>query len=221
MPVSAAKPIRIYLETTTKRTFACAVDWPGWCRSGKTAPEAIETLGDYAYRYAVIVKQSGLNASSIRATFQVVEEISGGATTDFGAPGYVPAVDSEPVSLSDARGMAKILRCAWDLLDEVAETAPPILRKGPRGGGRDRDSVIQHVLNAEQPYAAKLGIKFKPAVLGDRKAIELTRSEILAVISSKSDGSAPKSGGWPVRYAARRFAWHVLDHIWEVEDKSS
>jgi hypothetical protein len=27
-------------------------------------------------------------------------------------------------------------------------------------------------------------------------------------------------GGWPVRYAARRIAWHVLDHAWEIEDKS-
>ncbi len=26
--------------------------------------------------------------------------------------------------------------------------------------------------------------------------------------------------GWPPRYAARRMAWHVLDHLWEIEDKS-
>ena len=25
---------------------------------------------------------------------------------------------------------------------------------------------------------------------------------------------------WPLRYAVRRFAWHVLDHAWEIEDKS-
>ena len=25
---------------------------------------------------------------------------------------------------------------------------------------------------------------------------------------------------WPLGYAVRRFAWHVLDHAWEVEDKS-
>src|SRR5438067_302187 len=25
--------------------------------------------------------------------------------------------------------------------------------------------------------------------------------------------------GWPVRYAARRMAWHVLDHAWEMEDR--
>jgi hypothetical protein len=26
--------------------------------------------------------------------------------------------------------------------------------------------------------------------------------------------------GWPTRYAARRIAWHALDHAWEIEDKS-
>ena len=25
---------------------------------------------------------------------------------------------------------------------------------------------------------------------------------------------------WPVRYWIRRTAWHVLDHAWEIEDKS-
>ena len=26
--------------------------------------------------------------------------------------------------------------------------------------------------------------------------------------------------GWPVRYWVRRAAWHVLDHAWEIEDKT-
>jgi len=25
---------------------------------------------------------------------------------------------------------------------------------------------------------------------------------------------------WPPRYAARRIAWHALDHAWEIEDRS-
>jgi hypothetical protein len=25
---------------------------------------------------------------------------------------------------------------------------------------------------------------------------------------------------WPLRYLIRRAAWHVLDHAWELEDKS-
>lgn len=26
--------------------------------------------------------------------------------------------------------------------------------------------------------------------------------------------------GWPARYAARRIAWHALDHAWEIEDRT-
>ena len=34
------------------------------------------------------------------------------------------------------------------------------------------------------------------------------------------DGSVPVPKGWPHRYAARRIAWHVLDHAWEMEDRA-
>jgi len=26
--------------------------------------------------------------------------------------------------------------------------------------------------------------------------------------------------GWPARYAVRRIVWHVLDHAWEIQDKT-
>ncbi|MEY2437652.1 MAG: hypothetical protein QOF97_2488, partial [Acidimicrobiaceae bacterium] len=26
--------------------------------------------------------------------------------------------------------------------------------------------------------------------------------------------------GWAYRYAARRIAWHALDHAWEMQDRS-
>jgi hypothetical protein len=29
-----------------------------------------------------------------------------------------------------------------------------------------------------------------------------------------------RDNGWLPRYAARRCAWHVLDHAWEIEDRS-
>lgn len=46
--------IPIYLEIGTKRTFACSLDWPGWCRSGKTEEAAIQALIDSAPRYAEV-----------------------------------------------------------------------------------------------------------------------------------------------------------------------
>ena len=44
-------PIAIYLEVGQKKTFAGALDWPGWCRSGRDEASA---LAEYAPRYATI-----------------------------------------------------------------------------------------------------------------------------------------------------------------------
>jgi hypothetical protein len=47
----------------------------------------------------------------------------------------------------------------WPTFDEIAAASPAELRKGPRGGGRDRDrdQLIGHVVGADTAYARKLG----------------------------------------------------------------
>ena len=37
---------RLYVEKGAKKTFAVALDWPGWARSGKTEEEATQILED-------------------------------------------------------------------------------------------------------------------------------------------------------------------------------
>ena len=65
-----------------------------------------------------------------------------------------------------------------------------------------------------------MGIK-RPAVdPADRAAIDEMRGAILAVLRQPSDGSPIAGRKWPPRYAARRIAWHVLDHAWEIEDRT-
>jgi hypothetical protein len=39
----------VYLEIGAKRVFACSVDWPGWCRSGKGEDAALGALLDHAW----------------------------------------------------------------------------------------------------------------------------------------------------------------------------
>jgi hypothetical protein len=46
------------------------------------------------------------------------------------------------------------------------------------------------------------------------------RTEILEAVRTRTFGTPPRSKPWPARYAIRRIAWHVLDHAWEIEDKS-
>jgi hypothetical protein len=43
---------------------------------------------------------------------------------------------------------------------------------------------------------------------------------VLAAVRSARSGAPLTEKGWPVRAMVRRMAWHVLDHAWEIEDKS-
>jgi predicted RNase H-like HicB family nuclease len=211
----------VYLERGQKKVFACALDWPGWCRSGKTEEEALERLAEYAARYAVVAEEAGVRfPASAGKSFEVVERLAGTATTDFGAPGVAASSDSDRLTAAQAKRLAVFVQAAWTVLDRVAAEAPAALRKGPRGGGRDRDKMVKHVLDAESAYAAKIGVKHRGPAIDDKEAIAAMRADILAVLRKPSDGSPPRPGGWPVRYAARRFAWHALDHAWEMEDRS-
>ena len=44
----AGTRVPVAIEATPKRTFAFAVDWPGWCRAGKDEALALEALVAYA-----------------------------------------------------------------------------------------------------------------------------------------------------------------------------
>lgn len=217
----------VLVEQGSKRVFATAVDWPGWCRSGRTEQDALAALAAYERRYGQVAAEAGLRLpdhADDPAAFTVVERVPGNATTDFGAPAVAGEVDSRACSADEAARAASLVAAAWGVLDLVAGGAPEQLRKGPRGGGRDRDQVVQHVLNAEAAYARKLGVKVGAPDLADRAAVEAMHADLLAVLGAPSDGvptTGPRGGtGWAPRYAAHRIAWHVLDHAWEIEDKS-
>jgi hypothetical protein len=200
-------PTPVYLECGSRRVFAGAVDWPGWCRSGKTEELALEALAAYAARYAPVAQRAGVRfPAHAAASFDVVERLPGNATTDFGAPGAVPGRDAAPLTKKQADRLAALVGATWEVFDAVAAGAPATLRKGPRGGGRDRDQIVAHVTEAEEAYARQLGLRRRP----------VTRDDILDAIRSRPEGTK-----WPVRYAARRIAWHVLDHAWEIEDRSA
>ena len=113
------------------------------------------------------------------------------------------------------------MSATWAALDAVVATAPPTLRKGPRGGGRDRDAVAKHCLAAEVAYARKLGVRHKEPDLADTEALAAYRADLLAVIARPAAAQPADDKGWVLRYAVRRIAWHTMDHVWEIEDKSA
>ena len=210
--VAMATTVRIYLEQGRTRTFASALDWPGWTRAGTGDEAAIEALLDYAERYAALTSRAGVRFPTSVA-IDVVERVDGGATTDFGAPERAETADLDPLSPSALRRQVALLEASWATLADVAAGASVELRKGPRGGGRDRDDVVRHVQDAERTYARKLGVRHPPyKVPSDVTAM---RTDLVAALIS---GAA--EGPWSPAYAIRRIAWHVLDHAWEIEDKT-
>ena len=130
-------------------------------------------------------------------------------------PAITFAADRAPTSAAAAARLASLVEAAFATFDRVVAAAPAELRKGPRGGGRDRDKVVEHVEGAHGGYSQPAGARVaRGATDADRRAA------MLAVIGAPSDGSMSPGGRWPPRYAARRIAWHAIDHAWEIEDRS-
>lgn len=206
----------IYLEVGQKKVAGYSLEWPGWCRLARNRAEAVQALLDYAPRYRVIAQRAGLDF--VPDEFAITE-VAGDSNTDWGVPAIVAPADLEPVNEERARKRVALLRAAWEVMDEVVAASPAELRKGPRGGGRDRDKIVSHVIEAERSYARKIGVRHKPFSHDDRAALAAMRAEIADVLSRPTDGFPLISGGWPASYAIRRIAWHVTDHIWEIEDK--
>jgi hypothetical protein len=218
--------IEVCLEVTPKQAFASALDWPGWCRAGRDEGAALSVLASYAGRYAPVAAHAGVSFPSAVA-FDVAERVPGGPATAFAAPEcrrpfpqMTAAAERATVTPAAARRLADLVTAARATFDEIAAASPAELRKGPRGGGRDRDQIIGHVIGAETAYARKLGIKLKQPPLGDTAAIGALREAIAAVLSAPSDGAPVVPGGWATRYAARRIAWHLLEHAWEMQDRA-
>jgi hypothetical protein len=197
---------RIYLEEGKSWVFAVALDWPGWSRRGKGEQAAVEALLDYASRYRLVV-----GPGFAPGPLEVVGRLSGTMTTDFGAPDARGLWDEELLDSVEASRLIGILEKSWRYFDQVVLSAPSELLKGPRGGGRDRDQIVDHVREAERALASKLGRRIAP-----RTPWSEQRAAILDVLRAREP-----AGTWPVRYALRRGTWHVLDHAWEIEDKSA
>lgn len=218
--------ISVYLEVGSQRTFAAALDWPGWCRAGRDESAALAALLAVAPRYARVLHAASIDfqVPSAVSAFEVTERLKGNATTDFGAPGQVPSSDSHPLGDKELRRLQSILQACWrDFDTTVAEAAGVVLRLGPRGGGRPLDGIVAHVREAEKSYLSSLGGKVLPTE-GLQPSLESIRQDILHALEASARGEiaarGPRGGiRWSPRYFTRRAAWHILDHVWEIEDR--
>jgi hypothetical protein len=221
--------MHVYLEVGKKRVFAGALDWPGWCRSGKDENLAVGALLQYGQRYRCAIERArlGFEPPEQASDFTVAERLTGGAGTDYGAPTVAPAADAREVSLADLQRFQALLEAIWCHFDAAVQLGEgKQLRLGPRGGGRNLEKIVRHVLEGEMAYLTQLGGKFKwDASQADaRQAFPPLRQAILHTLGEAVRGALPSQGPrggqrWRPRFYVRYSAWHLLDHAWEIEDR--
>ena len=230
MPSMPKRQVPVYLEQTHKRTFAVAVEWPGWARAARTPEEALEALVRYAGRYAVVAHKARMAFPGARAAsdLRVTERVPGTATTEFGAPGVPLPSDAKPLGEPELRRLTKLLTASWETFDAAARKAHgKQLRLGPRGGGRSLSKIVDHVREAEDAYLGALGARPPKAVASDPDgSMQRLRTRFVDTLAAVAHGQPiadPRNTKkpWSPRFAIRRSAWHALDHAWEIEDRSA
>jgi hypothetical protein len=220
--------VDVGIESGAKRALACALDWPGWCRGGRDEASALDALAAYIPRYAAAVRGSGMRfpASAGRDSLSVAERTEGNATTDYGAPDGVFSSDERKL---DARMLARLVAfmdATWSTFDDAVEGARGIeLRKGPRGGGRELDAIVDHVVQAEAGYGRRLAARVSLDGDDPWSARRGERAQIREALTPAAIEGMPETGPrggklWTPRRFVRRAAWHVLDHAWEIQDRA-
>jgi hypothetical protein len=189
-------------------------------------------LVSYGPRYADVVRtvKPAFRPPTNASTVSVIERIDGNATTDFGAPDGIAECDTRPIDPRELTRLRSVLEACWTAFDRIADDARGVsLKKGPRGGGREVHAIVEHVLGAEAGYLGRFGLG-RPNVNQqvDRPPTEwrdrIRASVIDGLTTAVNEGQpdrGPRGGAiWTPRRFLRRAAWHVLDHAWEIEDRS-
>jgi hypothetical protein len=223
----------VYVEAGQTRSFAGALDWPGWCRSGRDEVAALQALYKYGPRYARALQTTrlGFRAPSEASALVVVERLGGNATTNFGAPNLALSRDTQPVAPAELQQWQEVLQACWQTFDAAVQAATgtgQALSKGPRGGGRDLNTIIEHVYDVDASYLRSVGGQLQPSdehTASQSQALAPLRQAILTTLIAAARGEVstrgPRGGvRWTPRYFVRRLAWHELDHAWEIEDRA-
>ena len=114
-----------------------------------------------------------------------------------------------------------LLRAAWAYFDGVAARVSPVMRRGPRGGGRDRDRIIRHVIrNESEDFAKQVGLRIPEEGALTPDGLRQHRETYVAAMRAYNAGEVEKRmRNWSLPFLIRHSAFHTLDHAWEMEDK--
>jgi hypothetical protein len=218
-------PVRTVVEhgTKDKRSVAFSLDWPGWSRGAKSAELALETLESYRERYRPITALAGMERDFTGAgPLEIVEDRVGTGSTDFWGISFSPcSFEDGPMSEAEFERAITLLRACWAFFDGVAARVSAEMRKGPRGGGRDRDRIISHTIRVEsEDFATRVGLRIPENGALTPGGLRQYREDYVAAMRAYNAGEFEKPmRSWTLPFLIRHSAFHTLDHAWEMEDK--
>lgn len=217
-----ADRVRVMLEHgKKKRVVACAFDWPGWDRSARVGEDVLGVLSAYRPRYGEVAALAGFGDEFAgTGDFEVVEEVEGIGMTDYyGLSGRAATAEHAPMTEAELERKIALLRASWRTFDELAARVSSELRKGPRGGGWEKDRIVRHVNGAEiDEFAPKVGVRVPLETRNDSEALQAYRDAFVEGIRDHHARAEP-ARSWALQFLIRRCAWHMLDHAWELEDR--
>lgn len=217
-------PVRTVLEhgPKEKKVVAFAVDWPGWSRGAKVDSEALATLESYRGRYRPVAQEAGMVREFDRGgPLAVTEERVGTGSTDFWGISFSPSsFEQGTMDEKEIERKIRLLRACWAYFDGVAARVSAEMRKGPRGGGRDRDEIIRHTIRTESEYFAKrLGLRIPEGAALTQEGLREHREAYVAAMRAYNSGIGTPMRSWTLSFLIRHSAYHMMDHAWEMEDK--
>ena len=217
-------PVRTVLERgpKAKRAVAFAVDWPGWSRGAKTPESALEVLESYRDRYRPVAVAAEMHHEFEAAgRLKLIEDRVGPGSTDFWGISFAPATsETEPMSAADLERKLRLLRACWSFFDEVAGQVSEEMRKGPRGGGRDRSQIVAHTVRVEsEEFAKRLGLRIPERAALTPEGLRRHRDTYIAAMRAYNSGEGKRMRSWNLPFLIRHSAFHTMDHAWEMQDK--
>ena len=204
-----------------RKFVAYAPDWPGWSRGAKTAADAISTLASYRDRYRPIAVAAGLGDEFDGAgDLEMIVDRVGTGSTDYWGISFSPAsFEVGGMSTAELERKLALLQACWTYFDQVVARVSPEVRKGPRGGGRDRDEIMNHTLGCERiQFAVKVGVRTPEGVQATAEGRRAHREAYTAAIRDYA-AEGKKARTWELAFLLRHTAFHLLDHAWEMEDR--
>ena len=210
--------IAIEVGPKGKKCVAVAREWPGLSRGAANEDLAIARLMTYVPRYSAVAKLAGLSLEADAA--EVMERYEGTGSTDFWGISFgFSAYDRQPMSSEELERELSLMQAGWRLFDDVRGRVSAEMRKGPRGGGRDRDRIVHHVIANEFDWAKQVGVRRAHDEVPLEPGTVARHREAYCAGFRAYHRDGKSAGKSPLRFLIRHTAFHTLDHAWEMEDK--